>query len=98
MMNNEKRMGPLRLTVHAGWLIEDGEGLYWSNSDGWVDKISADKFTDHEKATLNLPIGGMWISAQQAHEQRVDSMRNHPSTGMDEKPDLKSVGGGATEG
>jgi hypothetical protein len=97
MLTDGTRRTPLRLAVNMGWLIEDGDGLYWSNSDGWVDKGSADKFTDEEKAMFNLPMGGMWVSVQQAHEQRVDSMRNHPSTCMDEKPNLKSVGGGATE-
>ena len=36
--------------------------LFWSNTDGWVDFSSADAFTDVERALLNLPISGMWIS------------------------------------
>lgn len=47
------------------WVIQSDElGMadYWSNSDGWViDIVSADRFTDAEKQTLTLPMGGKWL-------------------------------------
>lgn len=47
------------------WVIQSDElGMadYWSNSDGWViDIVSADRFTDAEKQTLTLPMGGKWV-------------------------------------
>ena len=39
---------------------EDGRVLFWSNTDGWVDYQSADKFTPEQRASLRLPIGGAW--------------------------------------
>jgi hypothetical protein len=54
--------------------------LYWSNKDGWVDRPSADVFSDSEKETLNLPYGGRWVSVQEVHERRIESMNNHPSS------------------
>ena len=38
----------------------ESEPLYWSNEWGWVDKCMADLFTNEDKETLNLPIGGAW--------------------------------------
>jgi hypothetical protein len=40
---------------------ETGSPLYWSNLDGWVDLVSATKFTKEERNSLNLPIGGIWV-------------------------------------
>lgn len=98
MLTDGSRKGPrLHAVIRSGWLIEDGMGLYWSNEMGWVDKASADKFTEEDIKTVSLPMGGKWISAQRAHEQRIDSIRNHPSTWADEKPELKIEGGGATK-
>jgi hypothetical protein len=42
---------------------ETNEPLYWSNTDGWVDKASAARFTQHERDTVSLPIGGEWVEA-----------------------------------
>ena len=43
---------------------DDGEEvLYWSNQDGWVEQPDADRFTESERKTLNLPIGGEWERA-----------------------------------
>ena len=36
---------------------QDGEVVYWSNEDGWVDRASATLFTPAEAATLRLPMG-----------------------------------------
>lgn len=33
--------------------------LCWSNFDGWVEE-NYDTFSDEEKETLTLPIGGAW--------------------------------------
>ena len=42
------------------WVITNGED-YWSNTQGWVEYTSADKFTTEETHILNLPIGGRWV-------------------------------------
>jgi len=44
--------------------------LYWSNADGWVDRGSADIFTDAERGTLNLPMGGEWAIAGRERVKR----------------------------
>lgn len=41
-----------------------GELLYWSNRDGWVDILTADRFSDTEMRTLRLPVGGAWRSVK----------------------------------
>ena len=33
----------------------------WSNSHGWTGEQDFDLFTETEKTTLNLPIGGAWV-------------------------------------
>jgi hypothetical protein len=39
----------------------NGEG-YWSNEFGWVeDKEHASTFSDSDRDTLNLPLGGRWV-------------------------------------
>lgn len=47
------------------WAIElrdhPGEPVFWNNQDGWGDAENADRFTDAERQTLNLPIGGAWV-------------------------------------
>jgi len=46
------------------WRIITGthcaELLYWSNADGWGSLASSDAFTQAERESLNLPIGGQW--------------------------------------
>ena len=39
---------------------ETGEGLLWSNTEGWISGDNYDTFTNEEKETMNLPIGGQW--------------------------------------
>ena len=35
---------------------------FWSNNFGWVENIDdADIFSEEEKNTFNLPIGGRWV-------------------------------------
>jgi len=54
--------------LNAGWRIvlkgekgEDGETLYWSNDDGWVDKDSATLFDNDERVEYaHIPQGGEW--------------------------------------
>ena len=47
------------LFVIAG--VGPDEGLYWSNTDGWVSRIRhAETFTDAERDLINLPQGGEW--------------------------------------
>jgi hypothetical protein len=38
----------------------EGENMYWSNDIGWTLKEGADVFSQSERDTLNLPIGGEW--------------------------------------
>jgi hypothetical protein len=38
--------------------------LYWSNSAGWTEE-EFDTFTIEESETLNLPIDGEWVRANQ---------------------------------
>ena len=42
------------------YYITNESGEYWSNDDGWTDQEHADKFTEEEQKTLDLPIGGDW--------------------------------------
>lgn len=45
------------------YVIRNESGTeFWSNEDGWVDLASATKFTPDEYKSLNLPIGGTWIT------------------------------------
>ena len=44
------------------WIIENAEGLAWSNTDGWTDGDNYDTFDETERETLSLPIGGVWVS------------------------------------
>ena len=34
--------------------------LYWSNEWGWTSIEEAEKFTEEEAASFNLPLGGEW--------------------------------------
>ena len=38
------------------------ENMYWSNELGWTTKKYADVFSETEKQTMNLPIGGIWVT------------------------------------
>lgn len=40
---------------------ESDDRLYWSNTDGWVSSVEADRFTHADTARLRLPIGGAWV-------------------------------------
>jgi hypothetical protein len=51
------------------WIIEHetetgdtGAPLVWSNSEGFTDSDNYETFSDNERKTLNLPIGGIWVS------------------------------------
>jgi len=99
MLTDGTRREPLRALERAGWMIEDIiVDLFWSNSQGWVDRASADVFTEAEKEATRLPYGGRWVSLQELHEQRVESMRSHPSTWDWNAPSLTVVDSDLTEG
>jgi hypothetical protein len=56
----------LALTVNYIILADtndDEHALYWSNEFGWAGWSDATSFTDEERATVHLPIGGEWVSA-----------------------------------
>jgi hypothetical protein len=38
----------------------DSGPLYWSNKDGWGSLDAATHFTEAEKTTYDLPMGGKW--------------------------------------
>lgn len=40
--------------------LEDTD-LYWGNEFGWVDIDSCESFTEADRRSLNLPIGGHWV-------------------------------------
>ena len=42
------------------WCISNDDGLFWSNTDGWVNYCICDIFTDDEHDRLHLPVGGSW--------------------------------------
>ena len=44
------------------WIIENDEGLAWFNSEGFIEGFDFDTFTDEEKETMRLPIGGHWVA------------------------------------
>lgn len=35
--------------------------LYWSNTDGWVDRETATIFTEEERLSSYLPMEGIWV-------------------------------------
>lgn len=76
----------------AVWLIVNRDGDYWSNEDGWVDNPSADRFTDAERNSLNLPIEGRWLRACPTCQGwgRVDALVNGKPGSID-CPDCEST-------
>lgn len=47
------------------------EGLYWNNTDGWVDRIRhAETFVAAELDLIDLPQGGAWKSLDFLPEMR----------------------------
>lgn len=51
-----------------GWIIifdgpdplGEADELIWNSAEGWVDGDNYDTFSDEERHTLTLPIGGRW--------------------------------------
>lgn len=51
-----------------GWIIKfdgpdplgEADELLWNDAEGWVDGDNYDTFSDEERETLTLPIGGVW--------------------------------------
>jgi len=35
--------------------------LFWSNDQGWVDRLAATMFTEHKQDHLHLPVNGKWL-------------------------------------
>ncbi|MGV0985068.1 MAG: hypothetical protein ACOYB2_10965 [Limnohabitans sp.] len=59
------RVSRQRLIGNSTWMIAsdtpdplDGDRLYWSNDQGWVDRASADRFVRTDR---DLPDGGCWV-------------------------------------
>lgn len=49
--------------VNTGGEIDDetGQPLYWNNKLGWVDRVSATRFTMSEKKKLHAPLDGKFV-------------------------------------
>ena len=45
----------------TAYVIENSNGLYWSNTYGWTDLDDADLFRYEEHMILMPPIGGKWV-------------------------------------
>lgn len=41
---------------------DDGNPLFWSNTDGWVTRPHADHYTSDDIGTINLPDTGRWLA------------------------------------
>ena len=44
--------------------VDDDEGVFWNNEQGWVDRECATVFSAREMAQFNLPLGGEWVPAE----------------------------------
>ena len=47
-------------------VVEQGHPLWWSNEFGWTGTEDADVFTQEQRDEFNLPLGGEWVSKQDA--------------------------------
>ena len=45
----------------TAWIIEDDDGLAWSNVEGFTGGDDYETFSENERETLNLPFGGHWV-------------------------------------
>jgi hypothetical protein len=68
--NKLKMVYLIKGKINMRWIIQKIEKvskyqkkLYWSNEWGWTTKRFADKFSDKEKNTLNLPLEGKWVTS-----------------------------------
>lgn len=43
-------------------IYDHDSSLFWNNEMGWVDRGSAQRFTDAERQAVNLPLGGSWVT------------------------------------
>jgi hypothetical protein len=62
-------------------LLGEGEILYWNNEYGWTHKEVATIFTQGERDTFNLPIGGEWELITKSGKYQAlarDIMQNYP--------------------
>lgn len=39
----------------------EDDQLFWSNELGWVESPDETIFTEEERLTLQLPMGGVWV-------------------------------------
>lgn len=44
-------------------IVQNDGDLYWSNEHGWVYRNGATQYTEAERNSLNLPVGGHWLQA-----------------------------------
>ena len=56
------------------WIItnKDEPELAWSNSWGWGEN-DFDTFSDEERQTLSLPIGGEWVAVSWRKEGEANA-------------------------
>lgn len=56
-------------------MCEENNDDMWSNEFGWVDTPTFDLFSESQKATLSLPIGGLWVVMTDEPEEGADYER-----------------------
>lgn len=65
--NNEETSRPVELLVMGEECPSDGERLYWSNDDGWVDRSNATSFGVKDAlAGINGLIGAVALELKRA--------------------------------
>ena len=83
------------------WVIRSNTGrddstgapLYWSNKEGWVDRDSADVFTDFNRQTLTPTDDGVWVpgvSPIWSYEE-LDSADEQYLGAMNEQNELQEI-------
>jgi hypothetical protein len=63
------------------YVIVNDELLLWSNKDGFTD-VDFDFFSEAEKADLNLPMSGCWMTVEDAKEKLSSDQEERPVVGM----------------
>lgn len=62
--------------MHPGYMIvcTKRPWLYWSNESGWIGVDFADEFSEQERNSLNLPVGGEWETKSAFCVQQNDAL------------------------
>ena len=68
-LSSQETAAPHRYVIYSP--DEDG---YWSHSQGWVALEEAGRFTEAERRSVDLPIGGGWVAVTGTLEEAARSM------------------------